>query len=427
MNQLNRVARFLKSTSTNELLSGSMLVFLGGTFSSFLAFILNIFLARKLSYVDYGVYVALVSIFSLLIIPGQSIAAIIVRFATSFHSTGDINSFSVLYIKLLKALCILGLVFVFLSALLSGLVSDFLHISDPYLFIFVSFLVFANYILTLNLSYANSLLRFKDVSLSFAVSGIAKILSGIFLIYLGFEVYGALGAILFLILIQVLYLFRPLRKNISFKLKDASLPIIEMFKYAVPASIAILSLYSFVQSDVILVKHFYDPYQAGLYGGLSLVGKVIFYFTLPIPVVLFPLVVKRHANQQDHSMLLYLAILIVAVPSVLITLAYFLVPDVALKLILGGKDYLKLSPLLGLFAIFLSIYSLNNVFMTYFLSIKKTYVSIFIFLFAVCQVILISMYHSSFTQVIYISIGTSLLLLLSFVLYYLRNKFSVHA
>ena len=40
-------------------------------------------------------------------------------------------------------------------------------------------------------------------------------------------------------------------------------------------------------ADVILVKHFFDPDQAGIYSAASLAGKVLLYFVGFVPTVLF--------------------------------------------------------------------------------------------------------------------------------------------
>lgn len=420
---LNKGLSLLRNGLSDELLSGSLIVFLGGTFSSFLAFILNIYFARNLSYSDYGVYVSLLSLFSLAVMPGQSLNAIIVRFATHFHSTNEREKYSAFYKKTFSLLSIYGIALLLLSIAISGQMSSFLRISDSKLIIFVALLVLANYLLTLNIGYLSSLLRFKEISLSYIISGIVKISAGIALVMFGFKVYGALGSILFLVGVQFIYTLIFLRKYIDFRVKNVELPIIDMFKYAVPTSVALFSLYSFVSLDVLLVKHFFSADEAGLYGGLSLVGKVIFYFTLPIPAVMFPLVVKRFAKKESYSKLLYMALLIVFVASSAITALYYLFPSLTLGIFLGGNEYLKVAPLLGLFGVFLTIYSLNNVFVTYFLSIRKMKVSIPVLIFAVTQVVLISLFHRTFAEVILISIAASVLLLSSLVLYYLISNF----
>lgn len=137
-------------------------------------------------------------------------------------------------------------------------------------------------------------------------------------------------------------------------------------------------------------------------------------------MAMFPLIVKRHTNQENFNNLFYIALIIVLIPSILITIFYFIFPQFTIKLFLGGEGYLSIAPYLGLFGILLTIYSVNNVFVNFFLSVKKTLVSLIILFFALFQIALIYAYHDNFYQIIYVSIFSSVLLLTSLMLYYLK-------
>ena len=163
--------------------------------------------------------------------------------------------------------------------------------------------------------------------------------------------------------------------------------------------------------------------MAGLYGGLSLVGRTIFYFTAPIPYVMFPLLVKRHSGGKSYKNLLYLALVLVSVPSVLITLFYFLFPELTINIFLAGREYLTIASYLGLFGIFLTIFNINNVLVSFYLSLKDLKVSIYIFFCAVIQIILIYLFHQNFQTIILDSIASSSLLLGVLILYYIRHYF----
>lgn len=409
----------------HELVTGSFYVFLGTTFSSFLAFLLNIYFARKLSYVDYGVLAALLSFFGLIMVPASSMSAIVTRFATQFSSLNQHSKTGALYRRVLIYLILGSSIGISLSFLFSTPISKFLKISDPFLILFLIITVCANYFLALNISFLNSFLRFKFISFSHVVSGIAKIAVGVLLVFLGFRVYGALGAVLSLMVVQFIVTLYPLRNIIFSKTEGISLPLKEVLKFSIPTSVAVLALFSFVSSDVILVKHFFSAKEAGLYGALSLIGKVIFYFTLPVPVVMFPLLVKRHSMNQSYNRLFYLALLVVAIPGICITLFYFMFPALTINIFLGGRDYLSIAPYLGMFGIFLTIYSLNNTFVNYFLSIGKTKASLIVLFFAAVQVLFIGRFHDNFTQVVYVSILTSSFLLLSMFVFFLKSLYNL--
>ena len=81
----------------HELINGSFYIFLGFLISSFISFIFNLFLARTLSYSDYGEYSSLLSIFNLAIIPTTSLTAVVVRFATVYFTQNQDDKAEFLY------------------------------------------------------------------------------------------------------------------------------------------------------------------------------------------------------------------------------------------------------------------------------------------------------------------------------------------
>jgi len=167
-----------------------------------------------------------------------------------------------------------------------------------------------------------------------------------------------------------------------------------------------------------LVKHFFSPVQAGLYGGMSLIGKVIFYFTAPIPTVMFPLLIKRHAKNQSFNRLFYLSLFLVLIPSVLISGFYFLLPAFTTKFFLG-KGYEAIIPFVGIFGAYIGVFSLLNVCVNLFLSLKKTFVFVPVLIGSILQVGLIYLFHSNFYQVIFVSMSISGLLFLGLLSYFI--------
>ena len=193
-----------------------------------------------------------------------------------------------------------------------------------------------------------------------------------------------------------------------------------ILSYGIPSSLAALGLTSLISMDILLVKHFYDPQQAGVYAGLSLVGRVIFFLTAPIGTVMFPLLVQRHERRENYNNIFKMAIVLVFIPSILISIFYFLYPDFAIGFFIKNKVYLSGSHLLGLFGLFITIYSLISLFVYYFLSIKKTKVYIAVISSAIVQALLITLYHDSLLKVVIISLIVSVILLVSLLFYYTK-------
>ncbi|PIS14664.1 hypothetical protein COT64_01425, partial [Candidatus Shapirobacteria bacterium CG09_land_8_20_14_0_10_39_12] len=79
---------------------------------------------------------------------------------------------------------------------------------------------------------------------------------------------------------------------------------------------------------------------------------------------------------------------------------------------LFGNSFLGASGNLGLFAVFISIYSICSLLMNFYLSIFKSKPIFLSFIFAVSQIILILFFHQSIGQIVRVNIGVLFLLTL---------------
>ena len=405
----------------HELISGSFYIFLGGMAANVFAFLLNLFLARKLSYSDYGIFASLSSIVTLAAILASSTNTIIVRFVAEYFSKNEIGKLQVFYKKTLMVFILLSVLIFLLFAIFSPIIKNFLNIDNTLYILLVGLAVAVLYLQNLNSAFLQGLMKFKFFSFLNSIGNLIKLLVGVILVFAGFRVFSGLLAILIMSLGMFIVGFIPLRFLLAKQsVSKASVPIKEIFKYSLPSFFAVLFLTAFTSADVILVKHFFSAHLAGFYAGLSLIGKVIFYFTAPIPLVMFPLLVKRHHRGEKFHNLFYLSLLLVIVPSLAITGFYFLFPKFVINLFLGGRDYQFIAPYLGFFGIYLSIFSLLYVCVNFFLSINKTRIVFPVMLAAISQIALIYIFHNDFYQVIGVSILVSAILLVFLLGYYLK-------
>jgi len=414
---VNFITRLIK----HELVGGSFFMFAGSTLAAFLAFLLNLFLARSLSYIDYGIFASLLSIVTLASIPAGSINTVLVRFATDHHSKGEIDHLKSFYKKASIFILSLSALILLLFIIFSPLITGFLRLNNILYAVAAGFCVMIGYAQILNTGFLQGLTRFKFLAFVSVVSGIVKIIFGVLLVLLGFGAFSGLGAIFFMGLAAFLIDLIPLKFLFSKKENsDININVKEIIKYALPTIISVLFMTSFASADIILVKHFFNPQQAAFYAGLSLVGRVIFYFTGPIPAVMFPLIIKRYNRNESFNRLFYLALLMVFIPSIAITGFYFLFPKLVVELFLGGRGYLGIAGYVGLFGLNLTIFSLINVFVNFFLSLNKTKIAPLMVLGSLAQIILIYTFHSNFYQVIGISFAVTSTILVILVGYYLK-------
>jgi len=412
-----------KSIIKHELISGSFYIFLGSIISNILAFFLNLFLARSLSYSDYAIFASLLSVITLASIPASSINTIIVKFVTDLFVKKEFDKLKALYFQFAKYIFYISVLILVLFLFLSPIIQSFLHLDSIWYVILAGLVVVSFYVSTLNTAFMQGSFKFGFISLVTILGGILKLISGVILVVLGFKAFGGLWAILIMSLGIFIAGFLPLKKilinnptsKIKFNTKD-------FFSYALPAFATVLFMTSFTSMDVILVKHFFSSQSAGFYSGLSLIGKVIFYFTAPIPLVMFPLLIKSRASGTNFNNLFYLSLFLVFLPSITITLFYFLRPAFIINIFLGGREYLRIANYLWIYGLYITIFSLINVFVNFFLSLRVMKVSLLVIGGGISQIFFISLFHKSFLEVITVSIVTSFILLILLFIYFLRER-----
>src|SRR5579864_4922526 len=120
--------------------------------------------------------------------------------------------------------------------------------------------------------------------------------------------------------------------------------------------------------DILLVKHFFPPAEAGIYAAVALVGRVVFMLSWSIVSSMFPV---SASNTQRHSgrSVLWTALLLVGAVLSLSIGAVALAPESAWTALLGAQFLIakiaSLSSLLTQYALMTGIYCLASVVMMY--------------------------------------------------------------
>jgi O-antigen/teichoic acid export membrane protein len=174
-------------------------------------------------------------------------------------------------------------------------------------------------------------------------------------------------------------------------------------------------------SDILLVKHYFEGSEAGLYSALALIGRVVYFVTWMFVMLLLPKVIALRKQGKDTSSIVLKYAGYISAIAISIVLICFLFPELAIH-ILFGEAYLKGASLLGWYALSTSLFALSNLFVYYFLSLDK-YVPILISAILGCtQIVLVMQFHSSLHQVILMQIIAMSLLLSAQLLYFLNHR-----
>ncbi len=414
----DKIVALTSRVARHELVSGSTYLFMGTMLANIFAFIFNLFLVRHLSFVNYAEINSLLSLIILTSIPSQAFLPTIVQFATKYLAKNERVHASELFWQASLKIGAIALSLFVGFIVFSPLIGSFLHVHSFGEIILAGAVVAIIYLSVTNTAFLQSMLKFRFLGFTLSLGGVLKLFVGVGAITFGFGLYGILWGFFLTFFIPFLLSFFPLQFLIIKRVKTA-IHSKEIFAYGLPAAIAIFSLTSFTSTDIILAKHFFTSSDAALYSGLSLLGKIIFYFSAPIASVMFPLVIKRIHNKTDARGLLYASFLMVLLPSLVLTIFYFSFPNLIISLVLG-QHYVIASPLLGWFGLYIGIFSLLNITVNFLLSIGETNISWVVLGGAILQIIGISLFHGSISVVIGLSLVLSLVLFVLLLLYYLK-------
>ena len=262
---------------------------------------------------------------------------------------------------------------------------------------------------------------FESLSVTYQTEMLSRLI-GTFLLLSIFEINTSV-LIAGGILVSFLFGLYPFKKMVwttgaNFKLSNSQQRKVLLF-------FCLTVLYEFTQilinnSDILLVKHYFDPYEAGLYASLALIGRIVYFIAWLYVMILLPTVVKLKKEGAATAPVLRKYIGYIVLTSTAVVLICFAFPQ-KIVVLLFGSQYIAIAALLWKYALATSLFAISNIFAYYFLSLDRYIPVIFLAVIGALQVYLIVLFHSSLEQVVHVQILAMFCLLLVQYLYYLMQ------
>ncbi len=408
----------LTKFSKNQLLAGSAILFFGSLLGNFSNYLFHLLMGRMLGPIDYGALAALIGVAYLLGIPIATIRLVVVKFVSEFRGKNNLAKVDYFYQWTTKKAFVFGSLFLLGFLAISPLTTAFLHLQSNLFLFFIGLSSFLSLFLYINLATLQGFLFFKRYFLAETSAFIIKLVLSVFLVYLGYQLFGVLSAVVLASAAGFILSFWFVKKALGKKREKNDFDERKVVIYGLPVFLSILAFTSLYTTDIVLARHFLSAQEAGFYAALAVLGKIIFFGSMPISLVMFPMVSERQASGKRYQQLLFQSLGLVLFICLGITSVYFLFPKLMVS-ILYGSQYLPAVSSLPLFAVFFSLYSLTYLLVNYYLSIKKTGVVFFPGMAALAQIIFISIFHQNLTEMIWVSIVVLGALLISLAGYYL--------
>lgn len=414
--------KYMRTIISNPLVSGSTVVLIGTFLANFLSYLFTIGMANLLSNSDFGIIASLIAVINILSILASTIMTVFTKFSASYIGQNKKYLISTLFTQGNNWVGIISLLITLIIMIFSYQIAAFLHINNIVLVYLVALTLFFTFLTSVGQGILMGLLEFVPNSLINIVSALAKLVLAVSLVYLGLNVFGAIFAIFLANMIGYVVVFIIMKRYLKKTQRDTqeSIPNLQhqLVQYGFPVFLSSLGITAFISLDIILVKHFFSEDLVGQYAKLSLMGRSIFYLVVPIASVAFPLFAQKKERKERLFGTLLLSMFLVGVPLFIISIIYFLFPTLIIYIFTPAQPALNLAPYLGLFSVFIILFSFSYLLNNFYLSIGKTRVFFLTMIGSFLEVIYIVFFHQNLYQIIVGLIGVSFLLLVSLLLYY---------
>ena len=168
-------------------------------------------------------------------------------------------------------------------------------------------------------------------------------------------------------------------------------------------SSALIALFAFANSDILLARAFLDQHSSGEYAVGALIAKIAFFLPYAIITVYFPKMTAQEGKQRAFGV----ALIMTAAVSVCVTAACFVLSDPLIWLLAGTK-YIELAPLAWMFALAGGIFAVMQVVLYAGFSTRAKIVGLVPLTALAAQILVVSLWsHETVLQILIVTIAAA--------------------
>ncbi len=379
----------------DELVRGSIVLFVMMGVYNLFNYIFQISMARLLEPANYGILAVLMSFVYIFSIPSEAIQTVASKYTSKFNVKKNFGKIKDLLYRSLKKGSIISLITFLIFLPIALFLSDFLKIG-VWLIILTGAFIFCVFTIPVVRGIIQGRKKFISLGVNLIVESLIKVIIAVSLVIIGLGVYGAIAGLLIaesvifvLALASIKEVTASSRKSESFKgIFSANFQVL----FAVTSIVLMYSL------DIILARRFFPPELAGQYAFVSLIGKVIIFSSAAIAKVMFPISSENFQRGKRTSVIFKKSLIIVSLISGITLFFYLLFPIQVIKIIsLGSDQYFDAANVLFIVGLAFSFISLSNIIIMYNISINKKLPFSLMF-FVILQVVMLSILNSSLME-----------------------------
>src|ERR1700694_283370 len=254
-------------TVRSQRLGGSLTLLAGSGLVGVTNLVYNVTTARLLGPAGFAHATSVYTILMLMSAITLSFQVVCAKYVANHARAEDKAA---VFARLHQRAWIAGVAIGLLLFVLRHLITSFLNLPDPILISLLA-LGIAFYVpLGVRRGYIQGVHAFGSLALNFMLEGVVRLVGAFLLIALGLGVKGAVLASVLAVIVAY-FAALPSPPVTSFRLRGISIP----FREGLQAIIFFSGQTVINNFDIVLVKHFFPPDEAGIYAAVALVGRLV--------------------------------------------------------------------------------------------------------------------------------------------------------
>ena len=369
--------------------SGGLYLFVATFVANVLGYGYQVVMARLLRPEEYAVLTALFGILILESISSQVIQSATAKLAAQYRARDEDAALHA-FVRRWAARVGGGAAAVgLLVALLSGAIAGALALPTLSMTL-LGLTLFLALVFTFGLGLLQGLARFVWMGTALIAQAGGRLAVGVLLVLAGFGVDGAftgataaIALSLGVLAIPLVPLFRAARgSTVKHELGPAET------RFFALSAVVLLAYAALTNIDAVLARSLLGAEEAGAYAGAITMGKIVLFAPIAIGFLLLERTARAHARGEDTDRALYLALAFVLATSGVVALAYILLPDLLVPIVVGSQ-YPETAKIVGTYGVAALANALLNLWISYFIGRGEMRVGLLLAVAVVAEVALL--------------------------------------
>lgn len=403
------------------LVNSSIMVFIGTMCANVASYLYHLVMGRMLGPAGYGELASLISLLYIMSVPTSITQTVLIKYFSQYKATNAQAKAHDLFRKVTKYLVIIILVIIGLLMLGSPLILAFLHMKSALTLLWLGIFFGFTTLLIVNGSLLQGYQMFNWVAVYMALPVLVKLAFSIPLAPAGVS-WVMFGTGISALISYIIFFF-PVRFIFNFKSEPSGITKSKLISASIPTILTVLGITSLYSTDILLAKHYLSEVDSGIYSAVAVMGKIIFFASSAITIVVFPIISERTVKHENTRKITLTAVGGIALISLILTILYLTIPEFIINL-LFGRQFAGAATHLGLFAVFMSLYSLGQNLSMVNLAQNKFYIGYAVITVALLQLIGIILFHDSVRSIIWVNVVVAAIFLAIAVLIQYKQNIS---